>query len=338
MYPDHKGSHAPATNPSTVAGSWGFDVAAVRHDHPIEVVVAASGVELVQRGQGFMGCCPFHDDSTASLSVGGVPDRFHCFGCGAGGDVIEYVHRYTGLSFVDAVHALESGTAFRGVTPPATPQVRQPARAAEPATTPARRHAINALAWEFFTTPASISVAETYLEGARGIDIGALCTSGGGEPIVGYADNQWRGLTQHLKGRGVTDTELMEVDLAQPSRGGELIDTCRGRLIVPVLRDGGCIDGFIGRDTTGDPRAPKYRNPTRTPTFDKSTALYRPTRHALDRDANVVVVEGVLDALAIAAAAARSGPQRRARDVRARHRQRRDCLGRASPGGPRAAP
>jgi len=63
---------------------------------------------------------------------------------------------------------------------------------------------------------------------------------------------------------------------------------------------------FIGRDTTGDPRAPKYRNSTRTPTFDKSTALYRPTLHGLDAGANVVVVEGVLDALAIAAAAAQS--------------------------------
>ncbi len=307
MNPDHKASQAPAANPSTVVGRRGFDVAAVRHDHPIEAIVAASGVELTPRGQGFMGCCPFHDDSTASLSVGGVPDRFHCFGCGAGGDVIEYVHRFTGLSFVDAVKALESGTAFRGVTPSTTLQVRRPARGAEPTTTPARGHAINALAWEFYTTPASIRAAETYLRSARGIDIGALCTSSGGEPIVGYAPTQWRGLTQHLKGRGVTDTELLELDLAQPSRGGELIDTYRGRLIIPVLGDDGRIDGFIGRDTTGDPRAPKYRNPTRTPTFNKSTALYRPTHHGLDPDANVVVVEGVLDALAIAAAAASNG-------------------------------
>lgn len=121
MDTERKASQAPAANPSTVAGSRRFDVAAVRHDHPLEVVVAASGVELTPRGQGFMGCCPFHDDSTASLSVGGVPERFHCFGCGAGGDVIEYAHRFTGLSFVDAVHALESGTAFRGVTPLAHP-------------------------------------------------------------------------------------------------------------------------------------------------------------------------------------------------------------------------
>jgi DNA primase catalytic core len=284
-----------------------FDVAALRYDHPIEVAVAASGVELTRRSQGFMGCCPFHDDSTASLSVGGVPDRFHCFGCGAGGDVIEYVARLNGLSFTGAVRALQSGTTFRGAGPSTTRQSLRPTRAAEPATTPQRGHAVNALAWEFFTTPANISVAETYLRDARGIDVGALCAGGGGEPIVGYAKTQWRELTRHLRHLGVTDTELLELDLAQRSRSGELIDTYRGRLIVPVLHEGGSIDGFIGRDTTGDPRAPKYRNPTRTPTFDKSTALYRPTQHGLDASANVVVVEGVLDALAIAAAAAWGG-------------------------------
>jgi DNA primase len=284
-----------------------FDVAALRYDHPIEVVVAASGVELTRRGQGFMGCCPFHDDSTASLSVGGVPDRFHCFGCGAGGDVIEYVARLNGLSFVNAVRALESATVFPGVQQAATRQVQQRARAIEFTASPERGHAINALAWEFFTTPANISIAETYLRDARGIDVGALCAASGGEPIVGYAQAGWRNLTRHLHHLGVTDTELLDLDLAQRSRSGELIDTYRGRLIVQVLRDRGRIDGFIGRDTTGDPRAPKYRNPTRTPTFDKSTALYRPTHHGLDAGANVVVVEGALDALAIAAAAAWGG-------------------------------
>jgi DNA primase len=291
----------------TVTGRTRFDVTAVRHDHRIEDIVAASGVELTQRGRGFMGCCPFHDDSTASLSVGGVPDRFHCFGCGAGGDVIEYVHRFTGLSFTGAVQALEQGTAFRGAAPSPTRPVQRPAQAVALSTAPQRALAVNNLAWEFFTTPASIGVAETYLRDARGIDIGPLCEAGGGEPIVGYARTGWRAMTRHLQSRGVTTTELLELDLAQRSRIGELIDTYRGRLIVPVLGEGGGIDGFIGRDTTGDPRAPKYRNPTRTPTFDKSAALYRPTQHGLDVGANVVVVEGVLDALAIAAAAARAG-------------------------------
>jgi DNA primase len=269
--------------------------------------VTASGVELIRRGQGFMGRCPFHDDSTASLSVGGVPDRFHCFGCDAGGDVIEYVARLTGLSFIDAVRALESDTVAQGVQPTSVAKLPRPTRTATLTTTPDRAHAINHLAWEFFTTPANISVAESYLRETRGIDLGALCAAIGGEPIAGYARTDWRALTQHLLGHGITDRELLELDLAQLSRNGDLIDTYRGRLIVPVLRAGGRIDGFIGRDTTGDPRAPKYRNPTRTPTFGKSTALYQPTHHSLDRDANVVVVEGALDALAIAATAALGG-------------------------------
>ena len=183
-------------------------------------------------------------------------------------------------------------------------QVQRPTRSSDLTTTPERTHAINRLAWEFFTTAASISVAEAYLREARGIDIGTLCAANEGELIVGYAGTDWRALTRHLLRHGVTDNELLELDLAQQSRNGELVDTYRGRLIVPVLSGRSGIDGFIGRDTTGDPRAPKYRNPTRTPTFDKSTALYRPTHHGLDSDANVVVVEGAIDALAIAAAAA----------------------------------
>jgi DNA primase len=284
-----------------------LDVAALRRAHPIEAVVAASGVELTRRGQGFMGCCPFHDDSTASLSVGGVPDRFHCFGCDAGGDVIEYVAQFTGLSFVAAARALESGTVFHGVPPAGMGQVPRPTRPTALTTTAERAHAINHLAWEFLTTPANIRAAESYLREARGIAVEALRAAGGGEPVVGYARTDWRALTWHLLRRGVTDTELLELDLAQRSRNGDLVDTYRCRLIIPVLRAGGLIDGFIGRDTTGDPRAPKYRNPTRTPTFDKSTALYRPTHHRLNRDVNVVIVEGALDALAITATTALGG-------------------------------
>src|ERR1035437_10714580 len=193
----------------TVTGRTRFDVTAVRHDHRIEVVVAASGVELTRRGQGFMGCCPFHEDSTPSLSVGGVPDRFHCFGCGAGGDVIEYVHRFTGLSFTGAVQALEQGTAFRGAAPSPTRPVQRPVQAVALSTAPQRAHAVNNLAWEFFTTPANIGVAETYLGDARGIDIGPLCEAGGGEPIVGYAQTGWRAMTRHLRSHSVATTELL---------------------------------------------------------------------------------------------------------------------------------
>jgi len=94
------------------------------------------------------------------------------------------------------------------------------------------------------------------------------------------------------------------VDLAQPTRYGHVIDTLRDRVVFPVRGRDGRIAGFIGRDVSGDPRAPKYRTPAHTPVFDKSLILYRPTLVARHPEATLVVVEGPLDALAIAATAA----------------------------------
>jgi DNA primase len=283
-----------------------IDVQAIRAAHPIEDVIASSGVELHQRGHGYMGCCPFHDDSTASMSVGAVPDRFRCFGCGAGGDVIEYVSRCYALSFVDSVEALKKNGLGSGAVAP-LPSARS-ARGGELHRISAdRAYEINQMAWEHFSTPVGAEFAQSYLATRRCIDLVALRAFSGGAPVVGYAGTGWTTLISRLHTTGVSDDELLATDLAQITRTGRLVDTYRGRIIIPVTDDAGRINGFVGRDVTGDDRAPKYRNPTRTTTFSKSTILYRPTHHALAADANVVVVEGVLDALAIAAAAARRG-------------------------------
>jgi DNA primase len=282
------------------------DVQSIRAAHPIEDVIASSGVELHQRGHGHMGCCPFHDDSTASMSVSGVPDRFRCFGCGAGGDVIEYVSRRYDLSFIDAIEALQHRTVGSGAVM-AAPRPRTTSERDLPHIPADRAYEINQLAWETFATPVAAEFAQSYLARRRGIDLCALRAFSGGAPVVGYAGTGWTTLVSRLHVNGVSNDELLGTDLAQLTRGGRLVDTYRGRIIIPVTNNSGRINGFVGRDVTCDSRAPKYRNPTRTTTFNKSTILYRPTHHALAADANVVVVEGVLDALAIAAAAARRG-------------------------------
>jgi DNA primase len=84
--------------------------------------VAASGVELKPSGRAFMARCPFHiEDRNPSLSVGGVPGRYHCFACGGGGDVIDYVAWFNGLGFREAVDRLLAGAAFTGRIPTAVP-------------------------------------------------------------------------------------------------------------------------------------------------------------------------------------------------------------------------
>ena len=285
-----------------MTGAW-VDVVAIRAAHPLAEVVSAARVELRRRGHGLMGCCPFHDDTTASLSVDGVPDRFHCFGCGASGDVIDFVRRLHGLTFPEAVAHLEGRMPHPHLAMPAHRSPRPSPKPAWPA--PGRAYEVNALAWAHYTRPVGHATAVSHLRRRRGIDVTALEEQLGG-PVVGHTGHGWTTLTDHLRGVGVTDDELVALDLAQPSRRDTLIDTLRDRLVLPVTTGDGRIAGLVGRDTSGDPRAPKYRNPTRTVTYDKATTCYQPapTRHP---QATVVLVEGPLDALAVAATTATAG-------------------------------
>jgi DNA primase len=279
-----------------------IDVRVVRRTHPIRQVIAAAGVELTPRGKGFIGCCPFHADARPSMSVDGVPDRFHCFGCGASGDVIEFVQRRYGLSFREAVDHLH-GTDL-SATPPSRAVPAQ--RAERPTIGRTRAYEINSMAWEIFADPIGARFAHSWLLNHRGIDTTALELAGTG-PLAGRAGSGWTHLVDALARRGVTEDELLAVDLAQRTSHGHLIDTLRNRVVLPVHTRDGRISGFIGRDTTDDPRTPKYRNPTHTPVFDKALTLYRPTHVQPHPHAKLVVVEGPVDALAMAAASYSAG-------------------------------
>lgn len=162
------------------------------------------------------------------------------------------------------------------------------------------------MAWDLFADPVGARFVNAYLHHDRGIDVKALETANGG-PLAGRAGSGWTRLVDQLIRRGVTPEELRAVDLAQFTRHGSLIDTLRDRVVLPIRIRDGRIAGFIGRDVSGDPRAPKYRNPAHTPVFDKSLTLYRPILVARHPEATVVVVEGPLDAPAIAATAADAG-------------------------------
>lgn len=282
------------------------DVSAIRRQFPIEDIVRAAGVELRPAGHGFVGCCPFHDDSTPSMSVGGVPDRFTCFGCGAHGDVIDFVQQLHNLSFIEAVRRLTTdGQAMAPRLPPRIPTSRpaHPMRVVSPE----RAFQINAYAWEHFSRPVAAGFADRYLLNHRGLDLRRLRAEQPAAPLAGHAGHGWTSLTDDLMSRGVTGGEMLAMDLSQRTRRGRLVDTMRDRIIFPVTYPDHRILGFIGRDVTGNDHTPKYRNPTKTPTFDKSAVLYRPTHHALSPQGTVVVVEGVIDALAIAAAASAVG-------------------------------
>ena len=284
-----------------------IDIPGIRAAHPLADVIADSGIAVRRVGRGYLARCPFHDDSTASMSIDAVPDRYHCFGCGATGDVIDYVQRRRQLTFSEAVAYLTHGGLTHGLVQPPRhlPATLRLSIEAD------RAYAVHDLAWAHFTTPIAHQTAVAYLARRRCLDI-RLLEARTGQFAVGLARPGWTSLVDDLRQQGVTDEELLALDLAQTSSRGTLIDTLRNRIIIPVRTDHPAtrpspISGFIGRDVTGRPQVPKYRNPTRTATFDKSSLLFRPILGSAPHGANVIVVEGPLDALAIAAATAAAG-------------------------------
>ena len=110
------------------------DLAALKHRHPLAEVVTAAGVQLRGQGRVRQGLCPFHDETAGSFTVYGDTARFHCFGCGASGDVLDFVQRVEGLTLPQAIRRLDGGTGPGQVHAPVPCRPTQgPAHPATPA-------------------------------------------------------------------------------------------------------------------------------------------------------------------------------------------------------------
>jgi DNA primase catalytic core len=172
------------------------------------------------------------------------------------------------------------------------------------ATQLAEQYAIQSAAADWFRTQLGQRWAPSYLA-QRGL------TQPAAEALAGYAPSRpghWTLLGDHLRGLGHNDTAIQTAGLATRSHCGELIDRFRDRIMFPILDTHDRPIGFIGRKPAGDtnPDNPKYLNPTSTPLYDKSHVLLGLDSHAVRRlhdGARPIIVEGVMDRLAIRAAA-----------------------------------
>jgi DNA primase len=259
--------------------------------------VALSGVisrttRLTKAGREFKACCPFHDEKTPSFTVSDEKGFYHCFGCGAHGDVIRWMTDQRGLTFMDAVKELaaEAGMEIPAPDPPA-------ARAAEQRDT---LHDVMAAAQEWFAANLAGpdgAAARDYLAG-RGFDAHTVARFG-----FGFAPNARQALKAAL-GR-FSEDQLIEAGLLIHVEGKEPYDRFRGRLMLPIEDARGRVIAFGGRILdTGATDAPKYLNSPDTPLFDKGRTLYNLHRAgpAARRSGRLIVVEGYMDAIALAAA------------------------------------
>ncbi len=268
------------------------DVEAVRERARIEEVVGAH-VALRPAGVGSLkGLCPFHDERSPSFHVRPHVGRYHCFGCGEGGDVIDFVQKVDGLAFAEAVEHLAGRAGI---------QLRyEEGGAPRPGEEPGRRRRLldaNRQAEEFFReglTSPEAAVARRFLA-ERGFDRAAADTFG-----VGYAPQGWDGLLRHLRGRGFTEAELAAAGLVSEGRRG-VYDRFRGRLVWPIREVTGDTVGFGARRLLEDDTGPKYLNTPETAVYRKSHVLYGLdlAKRAIAKDKRVVVVEGYTDVMAM---------------------------------------
>ena len=253
------------------------------------VDVVGRRVKLVRKGREYGGLCPFHNEKTPSFTVNEEKGFYHCFGCGANGDVIAFVMNAEKLSFPEAVEHLAglAGLPMPRETPEDRALEKRRAGLGEASEAACRWFA------ERLRAPAG-KAALGYLRG-RGLDDATIARF-----RLGFAPDGRDGLKKALIAEGFDDAVLVEAGLLiRPDDGRPSYDRFRGRVMFPIADRKGRVVAFGGRVLEGD--GPKYLNSPETPLFHKGHMLYNLDRAtaAVHDGAELIVVEGYMDVIAL---------------------------------------
>ena len=253
--------------------------------------VVGRRVRLVKQGREHAALCPFHNEKTPSFTVSEEKGFFHCFGCGAHGDVIGFVMRADGLSFPEAVERLAADAGLE--VPEQTPAEREHAKRQ------ADLYDVMEKACAFFEERLGAHVGEPardYLRG-RSLDTDTIARF-----RLGYAPDTKTALRGALMSDTLPETMLIEAGLLIRPDNGTPYDRFRGRVIFPITDRRGRVIAF-GARILGE-GTPKYLNSPDTPLFNKGRVLYgmATARRAAHDKGRVIVTEGYMDVIALAKA------------------------------------
>lgn len=248
--------------------------------------VVGEYVRLTKRsGSNIFGLCPFHSEKTPSFSV--APDKqiYHCFGCGKGGSVINFIMEIENLSFRDAVYFLARRAGM--TVPEDKPDERGQQRE--------RMLKLNRDAARFFYSrleaPGGAPAREYIIK--RGIS-GAMAKNFG----LGYAPDEWYALSNAMRDKGYSEQELISAGLVIQNKSGRGVhDRFRGRLMFPVIDVRGSVIGFSGR-ILGDGE-PKYMNSPETLVFSKSHNLFGLNLAKKSKNGYIILAEGNIDVVSL---------------------------------------
>lgn len=245
---------------------------------------------LKRTGATYKGHCPFHKEKTPSFNVVPAKGIFHCFGCGAGGSVIDFVMRAERLEFADALRKLADEL---GVQLPERSNRTAAERSQEESLLKSIAEA-NAAALKWFRAnllKGRNQLASEYLP-RRGITEEVA-----GRFQLGAAMDSWDALKSHLTGIGFQEDTLVEAGLCARSEGGRVYDRFRNRLIFPIWDVNGRVCGFGGRALVDEPNSPKYLNTGETALFRKNSLLYALNLgyKAIEETGYAILCEGYMD-------------------------------------------
>lgn len=251
-----------------------------------DIVDVVSGyLTLRQKGRNHFGLCPFHKEKTPSFSVNSDLQIFHCFGCGAGGNVFTFIMKIEGLTFPEAVKLLAKQA---GITLPEEAENFEVYREKE-----ALYYANNLAAELFQLTIQTDEAAEAraYLN-ERGISDTEFDTFG-----IGYAPNGWDGLIQYAEAKKLNPEVLHRAGLViHKEDSGSYYDRFRGRITFAIKNLTGQVVGFGARRIIND-NSPKYINSPETDIYQKRFILYGlyQSRDNIRKNDEVVICEGYTD-------------------------------------------
>jgi len=256
---------------------------------PIADVVGAK-VKLVKKGREYQGLCPFHNEKTPSFTVNEAKGFYHCFGCGAHGDIVKFEMEANGLPFMDAVQKLAHQAGLQMPQFSAKDKAEQESKKS--------LYEIMEQACVFFERELRMpSGAEglKYFSQKRGLSKDVI------EKFrLGYAPNN-NGLMAHLKSLGVDEKDLKDLGLmAVPEDEKKRPhDFFRNRVMIPIANKQGKIIAFGGR--VMEKIEPKYLNSPETPIFNKRRNLYNldKARDAAYKEKKLIICEGYMDVIAL---------------------------------------
>ena len=261
-----------------------------------DIVDLISEVTNVKKsGRSYMAVCPFHEEKTPSMSVDRARGLYHCFGCGKGGDVFQFVEETRGVDFGEALDLLATKAGITLVRDPG--EVRQRGRRA--AAIDALRHSVDVYHDRLKRAP-DAGPARAYLR-SRGYDVDII-----DEWRLGFAGVDWDTLSKTLRTGGTDDRALADAGLGRKGRHG-MYDVFRGRLMFPIYDLRGDPIGFgarkldeVDRSLTNNPDA-KYVNSADSIVYQKSRVLFGLDRARLhiDEEHPAVIVEGYTDVIAM---------------------------------------